>query len=138
MVAKRVAQHSKSQILALRLYQALKLPFSEFNNEEKRRMMLLDLGIALDKGQYAEYSLPAIEVTEPDVPWQERFLNARKTCYKNVGDPRAAQAERDWNQFVREQSDHLENLAFLKEIPAEESQPAGYATEAAALQTTRH
>jgi hypothetical protein len=73
--------------------------------------------------------LPALEAAEPNVPWQERFLKARKACYENLGSPRAAQADRDWKQFVAEQPARLENIAFLKEIPAEEKPQIGYGLE---------
>lgn len=128
-VARSVAQHSKSDLIAQRLYQALKVPFSVFNGEEQRRIVWLEIGMLLDKGHYGEYSLPALAAAEPNVPWQERFLKARKACYENLGSPRAAQADRDWKQFVAEQPARLGNIAFLKEIPAEEKPQIGYGLE---------
>ncbi|HEY4284363.1 MAG TPA: fused MFS/spermidine synthase, partial [Chthoniobacterales bacterium] len=94
-VALRVAQHSRSESFGVRLFKALQQPFSVFNNEEKRRITLLDLGRILDHGTGGKYSLEAIESVGPNVPWQLGFLELRKECYSHYHDLRLAQADKD-------------------------------------------
>jgi hypothetical protein len=37
---------------------------------------------------------------EPDFPWQQDYLRKRAQCYAQAGDPRAARAERDWQEYL--------------------------------------
>ena len=116
-IAEVVAKNSKSDVLAQRLYQALREPFSAFNSDEPRLMKLLSVGILLDKDSYGSHTLAAIEPEEPYVPWQSGFLQIRKSCYKAIGSPRLAQAERELDQFLKEQPANFDPAAFRKEIP---------------------
>jgi hypothetical protein len=126
-VAIRVAQHSRSELIALRLFKALQEPFSAFNNEEKRRITLLDLGRMLDRGTGGKHSLEAIQSVEPNVPWQLGFLELRKECYINERDSRLAQADKDLRQFIANQPESLSGLAFMKQDHT--AGKSGYASE---------
>ena len=114
-VAGYVAERSPSELAAHRLYQAVQKPFSVFNSQEARIQALLRIGIKLDGGSYGEYTLPAIEAAEPNVPWQADFLQARKTCYENTHNPGLAQAKRDWNEYLKEQPAGFGGLVMPKE-----------------------
>jgi Flp pilus assembly protein TadD len=129
LVARRVVERANSDMIAQRLHQALRMPFCVFNSEEPRRIYLLEIGTKLDKGDYGEYTLTAVEATEPHIPWQAEFLKLRKACYENVGSPRWAQAERDLNQFIKEQPPRLQNLAFSKQTAPWEQSTVGYGLE---------
>jgi spermidine synthase len=129
LVARRVVEQANSALIAQRLHQALRMPFCVFNSEEPRRICLLEIGTRLDKGNYGEYTLAAVEPAEPYIPWQAGFLKLRKACYQNVGSPRLAQAERDLNQFMSEQPRGLQNLAFSKQTAPWEQSKVGYGLE---------
>jgi hypothetical protein len=132
LVAEKLAQHSKSPLLTMRLYQALRAPFAIYNNQEKRETTVLRMGMWLDQRHFADYTLPAIEAAEPNVPWQFDFLKVRKACYENMHSPLLARAQRDLDRYVKEQPLQLNQLTFLKEIPTEELPEKGYATEKSA------
>jgi hypothetical protein len=114
-VAQQVAENANSEVSVRRLYEALQVPFSVYNNEEPRRTRFLWMGMKLDKGKPGEHTLAALEPAEPYVPWQAGFLNVRKGCYEALGSPRFATAERELKEFLGEQPPHLNEIALINE-----------------------
>ncbi|MEW6744410.1 MAG: fused MFS/spermidine synthase [Planctomycetota bacterium] len=83
--------------IALRLYNALKEPFSTGNFNEPRTMVLLQ--IALQIGQ--EQGLQVMSSMEPHVPWREEYLKLRHEVYSEQRHPLARIAARDLDAFRR-------------------------------------
>lgn len=127
LTAERVAGWARSDIPARRLYQAISQPFSVLNNEEERRIRLLEIALRLEQGHYGSYTAKAIELAEPYVPWHESFLKLRAACYRSVNSPLAEQAERDWKEFMTSLPPRLNQLLLAKQ--PEENRGEVYATE---------
>jgi hypothetical protein len=49
-----------------------------------------------------------IKSYEPHVPWQAIYLERRARCYRETGDPKAAHARRDLENFRRGEPGSLE------------------------------
>ena len=128
-VAVRTAHHSQSEALTNRIYQELKQPFSVFNNEEQRRIALLDLARILDNGRAGQHCFETIQAVEPNIPWQEGFLKMRKECYRQANDPRFVQAEKDWAKFVANEPQLPLTSRFRSKQNSVNSRASGYATE---------
>jgi len=127
--AQRVAVWAPSDVPARRLYQALSSSFSVYNSDENRRIQLLDIAVRIEKARFGEYTLRAIEASEPHVPWHSSFLKLRSACYQAVGSPRADQAARDLKEFVAEQPVRLGEVRLAKETVPDKGGAGGYATE---------
>jgi spermidine synthase len=121
-VAQQVVENTKSDVSAQRLYEAIRFPFSVYNSEEPRRMRFLWMGMRLDNGKPGEYTLAAVELAEPYVPWQPGFLKVRKRCYEALGSPRFATADRELKEFLAEQPSHLDAIAFLNETKPDDKE----------------
>jgi spermidine synthase len=117
-LAEQIGTQSSSGATVMRLYETLRKPFCVYDGDNARLADLLLLGVRLDKGHYGKYTLAAIEQVEPFVLWQPTFLRIRAACYKAVGSPRFAQAERDLNEFVAEQPVHLDVVPQRNVAPA--------------------
>jgi len=98
--------------LAPRLYRALEEPFSVYAAEPQRRRALALIAAEIDHDHFTEYSHRAIAAFEPNVPWDREFLRVRRDCYRALGDPRAAIAEREWDQFLANEPPLLETSAL--------------------------
>jgi hypothetical protein len=61
----------------------------------------LELLIAVSAAGYSEYTRKAVAVFEPNVLWERQFLQTRRDCYRTLGDPLAAKAERDLAAFIK-------------------------------------
>ena len=118
-VAQYMVDKAESDLLRLRLYHALGRPFSVFKSDETRRTARLRLAMEIEKDNFGEFTLAALEPEEPNVPWGGSFLRTRAACYKAVGSPRLAQAERDLREFNAEQPAPMGELVFSKQIPVE-------------------
>jgi hypothetical protein len=58
----------------------------------------------------------AIEAFEPHILWQKKFLEVRKACYSSLQNPRAAQASRDLDDFMRQEASTADVVALTEEI----------------------
>ena len=76
--------------VAMRIYEALRMPFSAYNSDNPRLVSPYHLGVKLDKEKCSRFTLTAIDGVEPYVPRQPLFLKVRETCYKASNDPRLA------------------------------------------------
>ena len=76
--------------VAMSIYEALRVPFSAYNNDNPRLVSPYHLGVKLDKEKCSRFTLTAIDGVEPYVPRQPLFLKVRETCYKASNDPRLA------------------------------------------------
>jgi hypothetical protein len=93
---------SKDPALARRLFQALGEPFVLRLWEQERLACRLNIALELGDQQLLHEAIAPIE---PHVAWDRSFLEKRLACYRALSDPRARQAERDLQQFLR-QEDH--------------------------------
>ena len=69
--------------------------------ESDRRKALLAVARVIDSRGYSEYTRKAVAAFEPDVLWERQFLQTRRDCYRTLGDPLAAKAERDLAAFIK-------------------------------------
>lgn len=118
MRAEAIANSDRSKIAAGFLYNALRTPLCVFNNEAERRGTTLALGLYLDGDHLGEYTLPALEAFEPHVLWEHKFLEVRKACYSTTHNPRAEQASRDFDEFMKHEASTADVSALTKEIEA--------------------
>src|ERR1700730_12525063 len=114
--AEVVANSDRSKIVADFLYNALRKPFSVFNNESDRLATELAIGIYLDGDHPGENTRAAIEAFEPHILWQRQFLQVRKDCYSALGNPRAEQARRDFEEFMKNEASTADVTALTKKI----------------------
>ena len=114
--AEAIARSDVSKEASLLLYNALRTPLSLYNNDTDRIGTLLTIGYYIDGNKGGPYTLPALEALEPNFPWERKFLEARKDCYENLHDPRAAQAARDLADFMKHESATADVSALAHEI----------------------
>jgi spermidine synthase len=117
-----VADADKSKLAAVFLYNALRAPFCVFNKESDRLEKLVKIGMALDGKDPGQYTLAGLEAFEPHVPWLYKFLQVRKICYAAVHSPRAEQASRDFDEFVKREPTKLDAAALIKAMEARSSE----------------
>jgi len=98
------------------LYNALEQPFAIDMLNEQRRSALLFLSERLGGGECSSEFLNVIKSYEPNVPWQEIYLARRARCYRETGDPMAARAQRDLENFRRSEPKSLSELTAPGEI----------------------
>jgi spermidine synthase len=89
-----VAAHPET---APRLYDALSSPFAIRAVEQERR--LSRVFVARSGGLWKECR-EAMAALEPHVPWRGDLLRTRAECYERSGDPRAAPAAADLQEFL--------------------------------------
>jgi spermidine synthase len=123
-LAGEVAAADGSKLAAIFLYNALGEPFCVFNKESDRLTKLLNIGIALDGTNPGQYTLAGLEAFEPNIPWRYEFLRVRKACYNSMDSPRAEQANRDFDEFVKHEPTKLDAAALIqKAIEARSTEP---------------
>jgi spermidine synthase len=81
---------------AVRLFKAVEMPFAVHVLESARKLLRVDLAMAIPDDNACVVAFAALE---PNPPWDERILGLRKTCYEKWRHPRAAQAAKDVEQF---------------------------------------
>lgn len=116
--AETIASSDRSKMAAGLLYNALRAPFCVYINESDRLGTWLALGIYLDGDHPGDYTLPALEAFEPHVLWQHKFLEVRKDCYATVHNPRAEQARRDFDEFMKHEASTADLPTLTKAIEA--------------------
>jgi hypothetical protein len=99
VTANYIASQDQTGSLALQLHGALEKPFSVYAWEAERRRAILLMAVFVDRG-VGEYTRKAVAAFEPDAPWDRRFLEIRRNCYRALRDPLAPKAERDLLQFL--------------------------------------
>ncbi|HST30189.1 MAG TPA: fused MFS/spermidine synthase [Chthoniobacterales bacterium] len=116
-VAQMTAHLARSSVPAQRLFDALSEPFSSYNEDEPRKIALLQIAMILDKDGVSVHTATAAELAEPFVPWQEGFLKTRRDCYKATGNPLLARAERDLQKFNAAEPAGFNDFRFAKPGP---------------------
>jgi len=81
---------------AVRLFKAVEMPFAVNILESARRLLRVDLAVAITDDNACVAAFAALE---PNPPWDERILGLRKACYEKWRHPRAVQAAKDVDQF---------------------------------------
>jgi spermidine synthase len=114
--AEAIAKSDRSKMAGALLYNALRDPFCVFVNEADRLTIRLTIGTYLDGDQPGQYTLPALEAFEPYVLWQRKFLQGRKITYNAAHSPRAGQANRDFDEFMRHEAATGDVFTLSKEI----------------------
>lgn len=114
--AESLASSDRSRMVAGSFYNALRRPFSVFNRESDRLATALAIAIYLDGGSPGENTLAALEAYEPHVLWQRQFLQIRRDCYSALHNPRAEQARRDFDDFMKSEALTADGTALANEI----------------------
>jgi len=107
---------SRDRAVAERAYALLKEPFALDLLHGDRLLSLLKIAAQLGEERYAE----AIRPLEPDVPWRQQVLVLRLQSYEKTGDPLAAAARRDLEEFLEG-----EPKPFTEGLPLAPQQAAG-------------
>jgi hypothetical protein len=94
-LADSIAQSNPA--LARRMFDALREPFAVRELEDARKLLVADLTRRLD---FANICGEAVDAFGTHVPWNARFLDLRRDCFKATGDYRLTAAERDVARFV--------------------------------------
>ena len=102
-LAETIAESDFSAEATGSLFEILQTPLCLWNSEIDRLMKLFSIAMHMDGDAPGERTAAAIEQYEPNVLWERSFLEARKTCYAATHNPRAAQAARDLDEFLREE-----------------------------------
>jgi spermidine synthase len=105
------------------LYSALEQPFAIEMFNEQRKSALMFIAERLAGGACSREFVSAIKSYEPHVPWQAIYLERRARCYRETGDPMAAQAERDLAKFRRGEPRSLAELTAPVESVIDPSLP---------------
>ena len=124
--ADALANSDRSRTAANFFYNALRKPFSVFNNEDDRLATELTIGVYLDGDRPGENTRAAIAAYEPHPLWQREFLQLRKDCYSNLQDPHAEQARRDLDEFMRHEAATADERAMAKKIQARSANSDAY------------
>jgi hypothetical protein len=77
---------------------------------------MVTIGSYLDGDNPGEYTRAAIEAFEPHVLWEHKFLELRRACYTATHSPRAKQASRDLDEFMKNEGSTADVSALTKEI----------------------
>jgi hypothetical protein len=85
---------------AKRLYELLSRPFASVRFNYLRQLARLRIAELLGPQQVVD----ALKELEPHVTWTAEVLEPRAKAYAAVDHPLAAQAERDWQLFQRQQA----------------------------------
>ena len=99
-IAQYLATQDATGATAARLFEILDVPFSVHAFDEDRRKTLNLIAFFADGRKPGEYTRRSIASFEPNVPWDRQFLQMRRDCYRALGDPRLAAAEKDLAKFL--------------------------------------
>jgi hypothetical protein len=126
--AEFIASQAPSNTTARRFYDILSTPLAVWNCDADRLARLVGFGLQLDASKPGKCTAAALRAFEPNLVWQRKFLEIRKTCYENMRDPRAATARSDLDEFITQQA-FTADAAALTRVFKSNSEAAGYATE---------
>jgi hypothetical protein len=107
-IAESIASQDRSGAMAAQLYHALEKPFLVYAWDADRRRTLASIAVFVDRQGFSDYTRKAVAAFEPNVPWDRKFLETRRDCYRALNDPLAAKAERELAQFVRGEAQPLD------------------------------
>jgi len=116
--AETFATSDRSKIVAGFFSNALRDPFSVLNNDGERLAARLTIARYQDGNSPGQNTLDAIKAFEPHVLWQRQFLETRKDCYNALHDPRAVQASRDLDNFMKREAATVDMATLAREIQA--------------------
>ena len=91
---------SRDKSLARRMFDAMGQPFAVRGLEDVRLLTMAGLTRQLDFGGLCAGVVGALE---PDVPWNDGFLQLRRDCYQASGSPRLVIANRELAEFLAAQ-----------------------------------
>ncbi|HEY6070188.1 MAG TPA: hypothetical protein VIU85_02360, partial [Chthoniobacterales bacterium] len=111
-----VSKSDRSKIASSFLFDALRKPFCVFTDEPERLGTQLAIAVYLEGTFPGEKLRAAVEAFEPYLLWRKEFLEVRKECYSALHDPRAAQAERDLEEFRKHEMATADVSAMTKSI----------------------
>jgi spermidine synthase len=96
-----IAEQPQASSVWPQLLDAISQPFAIHMFDEYRRSAELLLADRMATSMVCtETERRLIASYEPDFPWQQDYLRKRAQCYAQAGDPRAARAERDWQEYL--------------------------------------
>jgi len=96
-----IADQPRARTVWPQLLDAISQPFAIHMFDEYRRSAQLLLADRMATALVCtETERRLIASYEPDFPWQQDFLRKRAQCYAQADDPRAARAERDWQDYL--------------------------------------
>jgi spermidine synthase len=107
-LVREIADQPQARPIWPQLMDAIAEPFSIHMFEEYRRSVQLLLGDRLSGSTACTpQERKLIESYEPYVPWQQDYLRKRAQCYAQAADPRAARAQRDWQEYLAAEPQRL-------------------------------
>jgi spermidine synthase len=136
--AEAIANSDRSKVASALLYDALRVPLCVFNNEADRLGTVLAIGIYLDGDNPGDYTRAAIEAFEPHVLWVHKFLEVRKACYAATHSPRAEQASRDFDEFMKHEASTSDVATLAKAIATRSAEKASSESSTQSQNTGRH
>jgi spermidine synthase len=100
-LVREIADQPRASAMFPQLIDAVSQPFAIHMFEEYRRSLQLLLADRISGSTVCSaQERKLIESYEPDFPWQQDYLRKRAECYAQAGDPRAARAQRDWQEYL--------------------------------------
>jgi hypothetical protein len=111
-----IANSDRSKIATNFLFDALRTPFCVFNNETERLAAQLAIAIYLESDFPGEKLRAAVQAFEPHIVWRKEYLQLRSKCYSTLHDPRAKQAGRDLDEFMRHEAATTDVPTLTKKI----------------------
>jgi len=99
-LALTLARSDSSHATALRFYRLLEKPFVLAMFDQDRRRHLWELSRILDAKRPGNFMLGALRAHEPHVPWEEEFLRARASVYRELDHPLAGRATAELFEFL--------------------------------------
>jgi len=98
---REIADQPQAHAIWPQLMDAVSEPFAIHMFEEYRRSLQLLLADRISGSTVCSaQERKLIESYEPNFPWQQDYLRKRAECYAQAGDPRAARAQRDWQEYL--------------------------------------
>ena len=115
---------AQSPEIAAALYNVLSTPLCLWNREFAREVRIISIAEVADGNRLGERTVRALNALEPNIVWNRQFLEIRKNAYAAVQDPRAAQAARDLDEFMRSEPLTGDAAALTKELERHSGPPA--------------
>jgi len=98
-----------------RLRSAIAQPFAVHMMEYRRKVLVYELENAAAGPHCSPALLGALHAFEPNVPWQRELLLRRAACYAESGDPLAASARRDADDFLAAEPQQLRQAVLRRQ-----------------------
>ncbi|MBK8258255.1 MAG: fused MFS/spermidine synthase [Polyangiaceae bacterium] len=121
----------RNKVQGARLFEALAEPFVMHLLDEERLRARVRLSQRID---FAKHCREAYSAFEPHIPFKFGFLRQRAECYGIVGDPKKAQADRDFQTFLDDEPITFragldENLDYVDDPAAKRLSPGAGQTQ---------